>query len=90
MVLCQGEQDACGAAALPLPAEAAVADAPARWALPLRIKQSLLDVFSVSVPQTRPTELALDPTALLTTTARLGVDRLLATLVTGGALGTHD
>ena len=34
-VLRQGEEDACGTAALPLPAEAAVADAPTHWTMPL-------------------------------------------------------
>ena len=54
-----------------------------------RVQQSLLDLFSVSVFQTRPTELPVDPATLLTAAARLGVDGLLATLVTGSALEKH-
>lgn len=56
---------------------------------PDRIEQRLLDVLSVSVPQARPTELTLNPTTVLTTAARLGVNSFLAALVTRRALKIH-
>lgn len=47
-----------------------------------RIKQCFPDVLSISVPQARPAELALNPAAILTATARLCVNGLLTALMT--------
>lgn len=51
-----------------------------------RIKQRLPDIFSVSVPQTRPTELTLNPPTVLAAAACLGVNSFLTALMTCGAL----
>lgn len=85
VVLSQREEDAGRAAAFTLPAEAAVTDPSAARTLPLRIQQGLPHVLSVSVPQTRPTELTLDSPAGLASAARLSVHGLLTALVTRGA-----
>ena len=54
-----------------------------------RIKQRLLDILSVSVPQARPTELTLNAPTVLTAAARLRVSSLLTALMTCGALKIH-
>lgn len=51
-----------------------------------RIKQCLLDILSVSVPQTRPTELALNPPTLITAATCLSVHCFLTALMTRRAL----
>ncbi len=51
-----------------------------------RIKQRLLHVLSVSVPQAWPTELTLNPPTVLAAAARLCVNGFLAALMTCGAL----
>lgn len=51
-----------------------------------RIKQRFFDILSISVPQTRPAELTLNPTAVLTATARLCVNSFLTALMTRGTL----
>lgn len=51
-----------------------------------RIKQRFFDILSISVPQARPAELTLNPTAVLTATARLCVNSFLAALMTRGTL----
>lgn len=54
-----------------------------------RIKQRFFDILSISVPQARPTELTLNPTAVLTATARLCVNSFLTALMTRGTLKMH-
>lgn len=54
-----------------------------------RVNQCLLHILSVSVPQARPTELTLNPAAVLTATARLSVNCFLTALMTRGALKIH-
>lgn len=56
---------------------------------PDRIKQRLPDILSVSVPQTRPTELTLNPPTVLTATACLRVNSFLTALMTCRALKIH-
>lgn len=85
VILSQGEQDASRAAAVARTTETTVADATTRRTPPLWIEQGLLDILSVSVPQTRPAELTLNPPTLLAAAARLGVDSFLTALMTGGA-----
>lgn len=51
-----------------------------------RIKQRLPHVLSISVLQARPTELTLNPSAVLAAAARLGVNGFLPALMTRGAL----
>lgn len=77
----QVDQHSCGTAPLSGSAKAAVADPSAWRAEPLRIKQSIANLLSVSITETWAAELTPDPYALFITAAGLGIDRLLATLV---------
>lgn len=51
-----------------------------------RIKQSLPDILSISVPQARPAELTLNPSTVLIAAASLCVDSFLPALMARGAL----
>lgn len=59
------------------------------WQQSDRIQQRLLDILSVSVSQTGPTELTLNTSTVLTAAARLSVNSFLTALMTCGALKTQ-
>lgn len=87
VVFGQVHQHSRRTAAFSGPAEAAVTDPSAWWALPLRIQQSISDLFSVAVTETRAAELTPDTHALWITAVSFGVDCLLAALVASGSSG---
>lgn len=83
--LSQAGHDAGGALATPIPANGAVANVSARRALPRRILKDIANILAVPVAKTDAAELTADPDAAPGPAAGLGIDRLLATLMTGGA-----
>ena len=77
----QVNEDACGTAAIALPAVTAVANAPAGRAHPVRAQQCRPHVLPLAILQAWPTELPSHTTAALVPTHCLGVDGLLPTLM---------
>lgn len=80
-------KDSGGALALAVSADGAVANVAARGALPVGILQGHPGVLAVPVPQADAAELSADAETLAGPADGLHVQRLLATLVTGGARG---
>lgn len=82
MILCQIHQDSSGAPPITLAAEAAVANSSTRWAVPIRIQQSVLDLLAIAVSKAGTTELAPDAPAVWVSAVGFGVSGFLATLMT--------
>lgn len=84
MILGQIHQDSRGAPSITLAAEATVADSSTGWAVPVRVQQSILDLFTVAVSKAGATELAPNAPAVWVPAVCFGINSLLATLVTSG------
>ena len=80
--LSQVDEDAGGALAVPVAADAAVAEAPADRTTPVRVHESLRHVLPVPSPQAGAAELATDPNTVSAPADRLGVHCFLSALVT--------
>ena len=80
--LSQVDEDAGGALAVPVAADAAVAEASADRATPVRVHESLRHILPVPSPQAGAAELASDPNTVSTPADRLGVHCFLSALVT--------
>ena len=68
--------------------EAAVAYLPARRTDPLRVAKSSKQIFSITILQTRPTELPSSAIAVLVVTHSLCINGLLPALVTGSSMNS--
>lgn len=84
----QVHQDPCRTPPISLPAETAVANAPAWRAVPIRVQQSILDLFPITVSKAGAAELASDAPAFWVSTVGFGVNGFLAALMTSRSQGT--
>ena len=81
---CKVDHNACWGLPTLGHTEATITYLPAWWTHPAGIQKRLAQIFTVSIQQARATELSPNTPAVLVVTDGLGVQGLLATLMTSG------
>lgn len=82
LVFGQVHKDPGRAAPISLPTETAIADASTRWAMPVWIQQSILDLFTITISKAGTAELASNAPALWVSAVCFGINSFLAALMT--------